>query len=292
MNVLNKSVKEARGVSTKMSEVMAGEAAPPKTKNGGMKLSDIDSLMKSEPAAFAEDEGTSSASTSTMGYLQKKSGGKHEADKSRLRQNWRRRYFFLAPGQTMLTYHKDEQSAAKGESLGAVEVAGATLFLKQIKHGKHTDVFRFTITSAERELKLRATSEESYNQWVSALKPLAAVFRDLEEEAEDQLGDDDGELSDEEAAHSLSSGLRGMLTGKSGKIVDSGRDRGVSGMMGGMMGGGRDRGVSGQARRGSADGGGRTRGVTMAAGGSLEGWLGNRVFMILKIVTIHSGSTR
>ena len=244
MNILNKSVKEARGVSSKMEEALAGEAGPARNPNQ-ISLSAIDDLIRNDKVLSSVN---SPQRTATCGYLQKKSGGKLDGEgKSRLRQNWRSRYFYLAPMDTVLKYYKDGLQGSR--ELGEIDVAGCTLFLKATS--KKTGMHRFTIATSARELKLRTDRDEDYHSWLRALKPHAAVFRDLEEEAEaDVGGDDDGEFSDDEMA----------CVGRDRTKSTKGRDRGVSGH-------GRDRGVSGQGRRGSASG------VIMSDNGALEGWL-------------------
>ena len=57
-------------------------------------------------------------------------------------------------------------------AVGAVECGGARFFLKETKAGVH----RFTVHSAERELKLRAPAA-TYSEWLDALRP---VMGDIE----------------------------------------------------------------------------------------------------------------
>ena len=94
------------------------------------------------------------------GWLCKKSGGKEGKQKMKFLQKWTRRFFVLPTASTMLSYYKSEVAFRKGaEPLGGVECAGATVFLKVVLKD---EVHRFTVRSAERELKLRAENQDEY----------------------------------------------------------------------------------------------------------------------------------
>ena len=56
-------------------------------------------------------------------------------------------------------------------ALGSVDCASAQVFLKKVKG----EQFRFTIQTAQRELKLRAHSAADYDAWIAALRPHASV---------------------------------------------------------------------------------------------------------------------
>ena len=84
------------------------------------------------------------------GWLEKKSGGKEGGPKKKWNDKWDKRWFALVGSQ--LAYYRSEDDYTKGKApLGFVECAGAKLFLKEVKG----TVFRFTILSEARELKLR-----------------------------------------------------------------------------------------------------------------------------------------
>jgi hypothetical protein len=174
-----------------------------------------------------------------MGVLHKKSGGKRDQAKaSRLKANWRRRFFVLPPASSLLSYYKKREHYETGrEALGSMDVAGCTLFLKKVHHGH----YRFTVASEDRELKLNAETVAEYTAWTEALKPHAATFRELTEE---DGGHEPLELAEEEEDE---------------EEDEAGRARGPS--------------LAGRARAPSkADG--RARSRTMASGGGdLEGYL-------------------
>lgn len=114
------------------------------------------------------------------GELLKKAGGKATDKRTRLLDRWSKRWFVLAPGETALTYYKSEDAQVNGEPpLGVINVAGATVFLKEVRAGH---VYRFSVKNAARELKLRAESAEEYDRWMSALQPIAESFREMEED--------------------------------------------------------------------------------------------------------------
>ena len=69
----------------------------------------------------------------------------------------------LPPGETQLSYYRnDERGTVR---LGCIECTGATIFLKEVTpRGIH----RFTLHSADRELKLRGTVSTSRVQPAAA----------------------------------------------------------------------------------------------------------------------------
>jgi len=124
------------------------------------------------------------------GYLEKKSGGKSDGkSKWKLRgENWKKRWFILPPESSMLRYHKNESEALEGKkaALGEMDCLKATVFLKTVNKG---GVHRFTVRTAQRELKLRAKKAD-FDVWIAALRPLASSFEeDLEEESMRSRGD-------------------------------------------------------------------------------------------------------
>ena len=203
MNVLNRAVAKAEGSSAR-SPAVSVDASKAAAREPAVSLAAIDDLLHSNAAVFSQASPTqATAEQVVMGYLRKKAGGQREGStKGRIKQNWRKRYFVLASSK--LKYYKDEAAHASGKTeLGALDVRGCTLFLKQVDHH---GVHRFTIASAERELKLRADSEADYQRWVGAVRPLAATFRELDAEHELQELDldeaDDDEVDDDERAYS------------------------------------------------------------------------------------------
>ena len=89
------------------------------------------------------------------------------------------RFFVLT--HTQLTYYKHEAALDTGKSeLGRLDVRGCTLFLKEVRQG---GVFRFTIASADRELKLRAASDTVCKSRCSLFKsersPLCDAAKEL-----------------------------------------------------------------------------------------------------------------
>ncbi len=111
------------------------------------------------------------------GWLEKKSGGKEDKSKMKMMQKWDRRYFVLDSCGTSLSYYKSAEGYRKGEApAGSVECAGSRAFLKEVVGGKGgADVYRFTVASKERELKLRG-GEADYKQWQEALRPAGVSF--------------------------------------------------------------------------------------------------------------------
>ena len=88
-------------------------------------------------------------------------------------EKWSRRYCVLPGGGSTLSYYKDEAAWSRGsEPLGQVECSGATIFLKEVSKDL---VYRFTVRSAKRELKLRAASASDYEAWAHALKLVACA---------------------------------------------------------------------------------------------------------------------
>ena len=99
----------------------------------------------------------------TQGWLEKKSGGKEGQNKLKFSEKWTRRWFVLVGSE--LRYFKSDEDYNKGKAaLGAVECSGASLKLKEVQGNS----FRFTLLSAERELKLRGPSS-AYHTWNDAL---------------------------------------------------------------------------------------------------------------------------
>ena len=72
-----------------------------------------------------------------------------------------------------LSYYKTTSDASDFQDapLSSLQCTGALVFLKEEKGG----VFRFTVKSAERELKLRAPTSEDYTNWTAALGRIAHV---------------------------------------------------------------------------------------------------------------------
>ena len=115
------------------------------------------------------------------GWLLKKSGGHKKSGgslSSRARAltlssgSWDKRYFALPLGSTELSYYNSQHEfLASRPALGGVDVAGASLFLKEIKSG----TFRFTVKSETRELKLKAESEAEYAAWMAALEGAGGI---------------------------------------------------------------------------------------------------------------------
>ena len=132
-----------------------------------------------------EEEGGYGASSSVVappllsGWLEKKSGGKESFKnapskaKKLLLDKWDRRWFTLGPG-TQMSYWKTEKDLLAGKpALGVIECFGASVFLKEVKG----TVFRFTVRSETRALKLRAPTAADYQKWTSALGPLTNQVR-------------------------------------------------------------------------------------------------------------------
>ena len=116
-------------------------------------------------------------SSAAEGFLEKKSGGK-SASPSRFKkaflEKWDKRFFVLSAGGTELRYYHTAEEAhyQAHKPLGAVECAGAKVFLK----AEQGELYRFTVLSAERELKLRAPDAASYRMWMEALEPIVGEF--------------------------------------------------------------------------------------------------------------------
>lgn len=106
------------------------------------------------------------------GTLEKKSGGKAGESKMKLLQKWDSRYFVLpsssAANTGELSYYKSADSfRQREEPLGTLHVTGAKLFVKEQKGG----MVRFTVQTAERDLKMRAPATE-WMDWATVLQPL------------------------------------------------------------------------------------------------------------------------
>mmetsp|Transcript_19030 Transcript_19030/g.48718 ORF Transcript_19030/g.48718 Transcript_19030/m.48718 type:complete len:346 (+) Transcript_19030:67-1104(+) len=133
------------------------------------------------------------------GQLEKKSGGKQGQSKSKFSllggEKWSKRWFILKPEESVLRYYKSEADAIAGkEALGEQQCQGATVFLKKVEKG---GVHRFTVSSEQRALKLRAPNRAIFDQWIYALRPLAAGFEDDE---------DDGLPSSRDRAQTMADG--------------------------------------------------------------------------------------
>ena len=127
-----------------------------------------------EPDWIAAAGAHLAALPSCSGWLEKKSGGKEGQSKSRMLERWDKRWFVLLDSE--VCYYKSEDDAKYGKPpLGALDCTGASIFLKEVKGS----TFRFTVVALSRELKLRAPTAASYEQWMAALEPHAAsVVRD------------------------------------------------------------------------------------------------------------------
>ncbi len=150
---------------------------------------------------------------SVAGWLEKKSGGKEGSAKSRLFEKWDRRWFAL--DGSVLSYYKSEDDQKKGKTpQGFIEVKGAEVFLKEVKGV----AFRFTVKTAARELKLRASTPADYHMWSSALSPLASRVGELRERGETYVGDDEDDASPQISppSHPLAPSISGWLEKKSG----------------------------------------------------------------------------
>ena len=134
-----------------------------------------DSSGREASASVASADGAGSSHIGgppTSGWLEKKSGGKEGQNKSKLLEKWDRRWFLLIGSE--LRYYKADDDHAKGKpALGAIECRGATVGLKAVKGV----TFRFNVSTASRELKLRAASASDYQMWLNALSPLAGTTR-------------------------------------------------------------------------------------------------------------------
>lgn len=124
------------------------------------------------------------------GWLEKKSSGRTRSVSSvvgagRLLNAWERRYFALPlDSSTMSYYHNEHEMLAARPALGSVECKGAKLFLKEIKGG----VYRFTVKTEERELKLRTESEADFTAWMDALGKYATQQNDGDDSDGDTVG--------------------------------------------------------------------------------------------------------
>ena len=169
------------------------------------------------------------------GYLFKKAGGKEGQEHSKLKllaERWTKRFFVLPTGSYALSYYKSEDAFMKGEPpLGTVDCVDATVFLKEVVRGS---IQRFTIMTKERELKLRAPTED-YQAWVEAFKPITEFKNQttsVDDDDDDDLGfqaleiggidpDDDyyypvDEIEVDEATRRAAPGMRGPLAKKGG----------------------------------------------------------------------------
>jgi hypothetical protein len=179
-----------------------------------------------------------SALTGHRGYLFKKAGGKAFDKRSLLKgkaERWAKRWFVLAPGSTSLAYYRSEEKQMGGEApLGTVECKRAVLFLKEVRAGQ---VYRFTVRSAARELKLRTvsgpTSSADYDAWMAALAPLTEIRDDeddlgqmsIRDDDDDDVGFDDDEVPagqrDSNTASRLASALPSSLRAASSSRIAS-----------------------------------------------------------------------
>ena len=121
------------------------------------------------------------------GWLDKKSGGKDGQSKAKLLEKWDKRWFALVGSE--LRYFKSEDDLAKGKApAGSIECLGANVSLKKVKG----QVFRFTVHTESRELRLRASSHADFHMWNNALSPLAkSVTEDAQSSRRDENDDDD-----------------------------------------------------------------------------------------------------
>lgn len=162
--------------------------------------------------SFGRERSATTAERTTEGWLEKKSGGHEGKSKMRLLQHWEKRWFVLPAGSTELSYYKDEAHLQAGKPAGAVELTGATAFLKS--HGrargislasrksKGEEVYRFTILGTDkdgqRELKLKASCVEDYEEWEEALKAIVGEVGDMDSrKSHAAAGDGDDDDDDE-----------------------------------------------------------------------------------------------
>ena len=125
------------------------------------------------------------------GWLEKKSGGKEGKEKAKIMEKWDKRYFALVGSE--LRYWKGEQDALKGkEPVGMLECHEAQVFLKEVKG----QVFRFTVRSTERELKLRASTSREYQAWTAALATFTNQEQGLASERVEEHEEEPGEADD------------------------------------------------------------------------------------------------
>jgi small GTP-binding protein len=107
--------------------------------------------------------------TFVSGWLEKKSGGKEGKGKKKFMEKWDKRWFILV-GSELRYYKSDADHDQRKAPAGSIECTGSELFLKVVQGTS----FRFTVKTAERELKLRASSASDYHKWADALTPLMA----------------------------------------------------------------------------------------------------------------------
>ena len=162
--------------------------------------------------SFGRERSATTAERTTEGGLEKKSGGHEGKSKMRLLQHWEKRWFVLPAGSTELSYYKDEAHLQAGKPAGAVELTGATAFLKS--HGrargislasrksKGEEVYRFTILGTDkdgqRELKLKASCVEDYEEWEEALKAIVGEVGDMDSRKSHAAGGDGDDDDDDE----------------------------------------------------------------------------------------------
>ena len=152
-------------------------------------------FTEGEAPRLAAGPGSFDGPITESGWLEKKSGGKEGAGvsssfvKAKLLEKWSRRWFVLAGSE--LRYYRSDADYEKGKlPLGLVECSGAELSLKNVKG----QTFRFTVLSASRELKLRASSPDEYQKWTRALTPLCGSTRQDLDESSRREDDDDERL--------------------------------------------------------------------------------------------------
>ncbi|KAL1503935.1 hypothetical protein AB1Y20_012396 [Prymnesium parvum] len=92
---------------------------------------------------------------------------------SKLLERWERRYFVLRAGGTLSYYKSEADQAAGKEPLGSMDCTSAAVYLTKIVKGGFLSEagYRFTVLTAERELKLRAPDETEFDKWLSVLRP-------------------------------------------------------------------------------------------------------------------------
>ena len=184
---------------SKAPAVVAGPSSTSSSSGGLLEV--IDSMLRSDCTVSGGPQ------LATMGFLHKKSGGHTGGSKGLMgsmkgalrSDKWDKRYFVLPADSSTLSYYKSEDDFVAGKTpQGSVDIPGATVFLKKVSKARRASgeasTYRFTVRASERELKLRADSEDAYLMWVEGLRPRIALFREL---AAADDGDDDGDNGDD-----------------------------------------------------------------------------------------------
>jgi len=155
------------------------EAPKPKSTKSSKNPFDDDPFGAIDEMLAGASLGSGPPQLMRMGYLHKKSGGhdgKSSLKTSLLGAKWDKRFFVMPADSSEMQYYKTESDFHdRKEPLGSIDIPGATVYLKAV----HKGVYRFTVRSSERELKLRADSEKEYLDWVQGLRPRVALFREL-----------------------------------------------------------------------------------------------------------------